>query len=495
MTGPARRPVGLPIGMPVSLDPETVTRPDGTLFGGSPGRVFRLNPAAQKAFAELKAGAVRTAAGAALGRRFSDAGLIHPGGRGLQASNRTGVVTLVIPIRDRADELDRCLTGLRAGTSASIAETIVVDDESLDPGLVAAVAARHGARLIRRPRNGGPGPARNCALAELTTPLVAFCDSDCVPEPGWIDDLLGHFDDPLVAGVGPRVVSAGPPPRSLAERFARARGVLDLGPAPARVAPMTRVSYLPTAALILRVSALPAAGFDPDLRYGEDVDLIWRLLEAGWRIRYDPSVQVGHVEPVGWRSLLARRFAYGTSAAALEDRHPGKVAPLVLVASPALTVAALIARRPVLAAAAFGLGYLDTLVTLRRAGAQTGDLLLPLGRGVRETFFGTGRWVSQFVAPLALATIALPASRRTSRVKRVTTVLVLLSAGPVREWARTRPPIDVVRWSGAVLADDAAYGAGVWAGSLRRPGPRHLRAVLPRFRRRLISGVDRTPIK
>ena len=78
--------------------------------------------------------------------------------------------------------------------------------------------------------------------------------------------------------------------------------------------PGSRVSYVPTAALLVRRSALdsvaiddaaiPAPGhlagpgplssrgvFDPALRYGEDVDLIWRLHDAGWRVRYEPSVQ------------------------------------------------------------------------------------------------------------------------------------------------------------------------------------------------------------
>jgi mycofactocin system glycosyltransferase len=496
---PPDRAPGLPLGFAVTLDPELVINADGSVFGGSPGRLFRLNATARTAFAELRAGTVRTATGASLGRRFSDAGLIHPLAAGLPEgaagrAERVATVTVVIPVRDRCAELDRCLNALRTGSSPAVVATLVVDDGSQDPGRVAAVVARHGARLIRREVNGGPGAARNSALDRVTTPLVAFCDSDCLPGPGWIDDLLGHFDDPLVAAVAPRIVAAPEGPdagaRSFSARFARARPVLDLGSQPARVAPMSRVSYLPTAALILRRGALEdvrgPAGFDPALRYGEDVDLIWRLLEAGWRIRYDPAVTLAHAEPVGWSRLLKRRFAYGTSAAGLEDRHPGQVAPLVLVASPAATVAALLARRPVLAATAFGLGYLEAALTLRRSGVPVEGLLRPVARGVTETFVGSGRWTAQFAAPLALAVAAAPGrSRRTRRARQIA-ILGLLLASPVREWIRVRPPIDPIRWSAAVLADDAAYGAGVWAGSVRRG---HLRAVRPRFRRRLISGV------
>ena len=45
--------------------------------------------------------------------------------------------------------------------------------------------------------------------------------------------------------------------------------------------------------------------------------------------------------------------------------------------------------------------------------------------------------------------------------------LALLLAPPLDEWARRRPPLDPVRWTLASLADDAAYGAGVWRGCLR----------------------------
>src|ERR1019366_5132567 len=112
-------------------------------------------------------------------------------------------------------------------------------------------------------------------------------DSDCVPPDDWIADLAGHFADPLVAGGAPRIVA---PPRG------PAGSVLDLGNRPAGVAPMTRVAYVPTAALLVRRAAL-GGGFDESLRYGEDVDLIWRLIEAGWRGRYEAGVGGAHPAP------------------------------------------------------------------------------------------------------------------------------------------------------------------------------------------------------
>ena len=352
------------------MDPDTKQLSDGSLFGGSPARVLRLTSAGERALAELRAGPVRSAQAAVLARRLTDAGLAHPvpPTAGPQAGPAALSVTVIIPVRDRAAMLDRCLAAL--GGEYPV---VVVDDGSADPRRVAAVVARHGARLYRRESSGGPAAARNAGLAAVGTELVAFLDSDCVPPGGWIDALAAHLADPLVGAAAPRVVTPSPAARpAAAARYAAACGSLDLGGRPARVAPGSRVSYVPTAALLVRRAALggPQASrevFDPALRYGEDVDLIWRLHNAGWRIRYEPAVRVPHESPPGWLGLLAKRFCYGTSAAPLARRHPANMAPLVLQPWPAGATAALLARRPLLALAAAAGGWLDLTSLLRRA--------------------------------------------------------------------------------------------------------------------------------
>ncbi len=86
---------------------------------------------------------------------------------------------------------------------------IVVDDGS----------ARPIPGAIRRERCGGPAAARNTGLEHATTELVAFLDADTLPPPDWIERLAGHFDDPRVKAVAPRIRAAN-----------RRRSPLDLGP-------------------------------------------------------------------------------------------------------------------------------------------------------------------------------------------------------------------------------------------------------------------------
>jgi mycofactocin glycosyltransferase len=467
----------LPAGFRVDMDADTKQLSDGSLFGGSPGRVMRLTAAGAAALEELRAGPVRSAAAGQLARRLTDGGLAHPIPPSDTANPDAASVTLIIPVRDRAAMLERCL----AATGGPY-PVVVIDDASADPGAIAAIAARHGAAIIRRAASGGPAAARNAGLAGIDTDLIAFLDSDCVPPPDWVGRLAAHFADPLVGAVAPRIVaprinatSTGP---SVA-RYAAVRGSLDLGPRPARVQPGSRVSYVPTAALLVRRTALDAVAagpdlFDPDLRYGEDVDLIWRLHEAGWRIRYEPAVRVPHQGPESWPGLLGRRFRYGTSAAPLARRHPANMAPLVLHPWPAVTVAALLARRPAAAAAALVAAWFDLTSAVRRAGVPADGAPAATLTAVHQTWLGLGRYATQFAAPALVLALARPGGKSASRRFGRRAAAASLLLGPaLTAYAERKPELDPVRFSIAHIADDICYGSGVWTGCL------HERTMVP----------------
>src|SRR5260370_25102446 len=79
------------------------------------------------------------------------------------------------------------------------------------------------------------------------------------------------------------------------------------------------------------------------MQVGEDVGFVWRLGASGWRVRYEPAATMGHQHRVRLRAWFSRRKDYGTSAAALELRHPGAVRPLY---ASAWTAAAWLAAAP-----------------------------------------------------------------------------------------------------------------------------------------------------
>lgn len=465
----------LPEGFCVVIDPSTRRLNAQLLVGGSPPRLLRLSATGAKTWPELTRGPLVSVNARTLARQLTDASVAHP-----RPPARPGRpdVTVVIPVRDRPQMLRRCLESLKPGYPI-----VVVDDGSRDPAAIAAVAADFGARLLRRHACGGPAAARNTGLAEVHTELVAFLDSDCLCVDDWIERVADHFADPLVAIVAPRIVAS--PSSRPAGRFACSAGALDLGSRECRVMPGAAVPYVPTAALLARREAVAGVGgFDERLRYGEDVDLVWRLHRAGGRVRYQPEVSVQHDEPERWPDLWMRRFHYGSSAAPLGIRHPDAIAPLVLHPWPSAILAGLLLRRPSLAALIALVSALPAVRNWRRAGLPLPVAAKVAADGILQTYCAVGRYCTQFGGPLLVVALALGAGRRAPGGRRWALRLAgLLLASPLRAASARPVQPGPARFLIAHLMDDMMYGAGVWAGCLRHRTliPLRPRIVAPKW--------------
>jgi mycofactocin system glycosyltransferase len=458
------RPPPVPAGLRLLPDPGLrSSRGGAVLLGGHPYRLLRISPAAAAMVGAWWEGTPvpDLAAAQVLARRLLDIGMAHP----IPAvGDAGGDVTVVIPARDRAAELARCLAGI------GDLPVIVVDDCSADSGAVAAAAAAAGARYLRRPVNGGAAAARNTGLAAAGTPLVAFLDSDCVPAPGWLAGLVPHFCDPAVAAVAPRIVSDERGQGWLA-RYEGMRSALDMGPGESIVRPGARVPYVPGAALVIRKAAA-GAGFAEDMPVGEDVDFVWRLCEAGWRVRYEPSVTVAHQHRVRLREWFARRSDYGTSAAPLELRHPGTVPAVTMSGWSAAAWVAAVAGRPAAGAAIVGA---TTGLLARRLAPHTSDAWPLAGRLAGAGTIAAGRLLGSALTR-AWWPVALPAALAVPRLRLPLAALVL---GPAfLDWCAHRPDMDPGSYVAARLLDDLAYSVGVWQGCLDHRTTRPLRPLL-----------------
>ncbi len=457
----------LPVGMTVRLDPRTRVLDGGAvLLGGAPPRMLTLAPAAR---ALLAGGTVTVTdrTSQRLARTLLDAGIAHP--RTAPGAPGPGAVTVVVPVRDRAAGLARLVAALPAGLGG----LVVVDDGSADPAAVRAAAP--GARVLRHERSRGPAAARNTGLAAAGTELVAFLDSDVVPQEGWLGPLLAAFADPAVGLAAPRIVAL-PPVTGVLGRYEAVRSSLDLGPDAALVVPRSRVAYVPSAALLVRRAAA-GAGFAEDLHAAEDVDLELRLHAAGWRLRFEPAARVAHdhrTTPAAW---ALRKAFYGTGAAPLALRHPGSVPPLVLSPTSAAIGALVLLARPWSAPAAVAVGAVAAARLAGRLGVErprrTAARLVALG--AVGAVAQTADAVDRHYWPVSLLACAL--SRRARR--RV--VAVALAEGLVDWWRhRGRDPGGGPGPLTHLLAhrvDDLAYGAGLWWGALRHRTTAPLRPV------------------
>lgn len=478
-----RPPRALPRSFRVVADADTraATSPGGglTLVGGSPWRVLRLRPPAPRLWEALADGATLAAAAAAAGlaegaaaalvRRLLDAGFVHPrpGPGPGPASEAAPDVRLhvVIPVHDRRDGLARLLDSLQAA-GTPMADVTVVDDGSGDGS--GSLAADRGARVVRHERPVGPGGARHAGVEDLPDgAVVAFLDSDTVVEQGWAGPLVAHLADPAVAAIAPRIGPLDPARHGAVARYEAARSPLDLGARPGPVQPRTRIAYVPAAALVVRVDAYRSVGgFDPAMPVGEDVDFVWRLAAAGWTVRYEPAVVVGHDHRDALGAFLRRRYQYATSAAALDERHPGLVPPVAVNAWSAVGWTAALVAPPWGAATGLVVGAATAARLAERLGPDGVPRSVALGLAARG-HLGAGRLLAQAAwrthLPLVAAAAVLPSPlRRPAR-----RALLLAAVVPnLVEWRSRRPRLDPVRWIALRLADDAASSAGLWAAAV-----------------------------
>lgn len=270
------------------------------------------------------------------GRGMLDVEFAAPEGAG---GRHRPSVSVIIPTKDRAAELEDCLAALSAvDYRREDLEVIVVDDGSRDE--TPEVAGRHPCVYLANDRNRGQSYSRNAGARIASGELLAFIDSDCVASPEWLRELVPFFAWPALAAVGGYV--AGHYDESRLDRYEQVASSLNMGDRLLLMGDDHSMSYVPTCNLLVRKEAyLAVGGLREDLRVGEDVDLCWRLRAAGRPIIYTPTGTVRHRHRNTMRGMLGRRAAYGTSEAVLHALHPEKRKTMPIRLLPALTTVCL----------------------------------------------------------------------------------------------------------------------------------------------------------
>lgn len=448
------------------------------LLGGSPQRLVTLSPEG----AELVAGwfdgkpVGHGSAHRALACRLVEADIATA--EAGQPSAATSLI-VVIPVKDDPDGLAATLASLEAAPTPVDQDTsdgnavhrIVVVDDGSRPAVDPAVGKDVGVpvTVVRRSVSAGPGNARNLGGGHGDEQATVFVDAGVIVTMEQLQALSVELTVGDTVAVAPRVRSEDRPGRLA--RYERMWSPLDLGSDAGIVGPGRRLSYVPSTCLAVNTSALRACGgFDPDLRFGEDVDLVWRLGSQGW-VRYVPGIEVTHPPRSSIAGFIRQRYRYGTAAGPLARRHGRAVAPARLDSRSAVAWTALATGfRPLagLVAASSTVAYLATVI-------HHG---LPPRRAVRLVtagWVGTGRGLALSTArtwwPLAL----VAATR--SRFRPAFRLLALGWLRRLRWRQRRRPTPDGHRTSvcrtfrdagldialGAI--DDSAYALGVWRGA------------------------------
>jgi GT2 family glycosyltransferase len=226
------------------------------------------------------------------------------------------LVSVVICTRNGSRTVGECLEHL-AKLEYAAYEVIVVDDGSTDD--TAAIAERHGARVIRS-EHGGLSAARNLGLEAALGEIVAYIDDDAYPDPHWLHFLVGAMEKGGHVGVGgPNL----PPPDdgTIAQLVARAPG----GPTHVLVNDH-EAEHIPGCNMAFKRQALlEMGGFDEQFWIaGDDVDVCWRLMERGGTLGYAASAVVWHHRRGSVRAYWRQQVNYGRAEALLEAKWPQK---------------------------------------------------------------------------------------------------------------------------------------------------------------------------
>ena len=198
------------------------------------------------------------------------------------------------------------------------AELVVLDNASED-GSVAAVKERFPhVRVIEQAHRGGFGANHNTVIRETSGRYVYVLNEDTTSEDWAFARLVAYLDaHPRVAAVGPKLVYPGGRRQDSAWRFptplVSALGVPTLGRVgvkQSRGEIARPVDWVMGAALLLRREALEQVGlFDEGFfLYSEEVDLQYRLRQAGWEVHYLPEVTVVHHESQFSADIPERRI-------------------------------------------------------------------------------------------------------------------------------------------------------------------------------------------
>jgi glycosyltransferase involved in cell wall biosynthesis len=190
-------------------------------------------------------------------------------------SGRASTVTAVVPARNAAALLPECLLSI---TDSGVDDVVVVDGMSTDATV--DVAQRFGAQIISDEGAGLPA-ARALGARAARHDVVVLADADVIWPSGSMAALVEEFErdgfDALQAGLD----SVGGPEywgRALAHHHRTGRSRRWFG----------------LVATVIRRDVLLAAGVDGRFRSGEDIDLRWRLRDAGRRIGVSERTSVVH---------------------------------------------------------------------------------------------------------------------------------------------------------------------------------------------------------
>lgn len=223
-------------------------------------------------------------------------------------------VSVVVAAYNMKQTVGACLDSLLAQKyPKDQVELIVVDNVSTD-GTAGVLRAYEGRVRILHERKRGPAAARNAGLAVAQGDLVAFIDADCIADDEWLRNIVQPLDDLSVGIAGGTIYATRP--CNWVERFGEAihdhRQSIEV----------FRPPYVITMNWCSRLAVLQRLNlFDDRFKRTEDVDLSFRVVQAGYSLVFQPDAIVWHRNVRTLPALFKKGFQHGFYSVQTGKRH------------------------------------------------------------------------------------------------------------------------------------------------------------------------------
>ena len=387
--------------------------------------------------------------------------------KGVSALSDYPFVSVIIPVRNRPDDIAACLQTLKElAYPDDKLEIIVVDDASADQ--TPDVVSRFPVRLIPLKQHKQASHCRNLAARHARGDILAFIDSDCLAGSAWLRELVPAFKDAQLGALG-GVVDSYFNENGL-DRYEKVKSSLSVSSWFKRSQKNDPFFYLPACNLLVRRRLfLELGGFKEELVVGEDVDLCWRIRKRGYQIEYRPEGRVYHKHRNKVFSFCRRRFEYGTSEPLLNKLHPEKIKklcfPLLTSLFWASIILSIIPGYPPLFVISGAAVFADTIKNIlkirrREIPIKVSSLLLSVLRSYLAFFHHIASFVSRYY--LFPSLIILPI------IPSVSTIFLMLHlvAGTV-DYVIKKPSLNLVSFLFYFSLEQLSYQLGVWWGCFK----------------------------
>lgn len=232
--------------------------------------------------------------------------------------------SIIIPVYNRPDEADELLQSLTQQTVKDF-EVIIVEDGSSIP--CKHIADKYADVLDVKyllKGNGGPGPARNFGVNNAQGDYVLILDSDCVIPQGYLAAVEAELKaNPCDAFGGPDAAHDSFTPVQKAISYSMTSFFTTGGIRGGKKKGAMDKFYPRSFNMGVKRSVYNELNGFSKMRFGEDIDFSYRIVEAGHPSRLFPEAWVWHKRRTDFRKFFKQVFNSGIARINLEKRHPG----------------------------------------------------------------------------------------------------------------------------------------------------------------------------